>query len=349
MKALFIGLGSIGQRHLRNLFRLEPAAEVSALRHSRTVPVLSDTNQVVLGANIADHYGVTEFDSLEVSLKARPDLIFITNPSNLHCEVAAQALETEAFIFIEKPLSNDWKGVEELAAKEHASGKQRIAVGYQFRFHPALRLVADLLKENSIGRVVGARIVNGEYMPGWHSYEDYRNSYAARRDLGGGALVTQIHDFDYALWLFGNPNSIFAVGGQLSTLEVDVEDSVQVLISCDRDGAVLPVSISLDYLQWPPQRSFSVVGDEGRIDCDLIKNEVRLSNRLHGTEVLHRFPGFVRNEMFLDVMRNFLAFASGKEKPSTDLKSSMASLTVALAAKRSMETSEAIFLSLETR
>jgi predicted dehydrogenase len=344
MRALFIGLGSIGQRHLRNLLSLAPTAKVSALRHSRTVPVLSENNQVVQGADIVRHYGITEFDSLEVSLSTRPDLIFITNPSNLHCEMATLALDTQAFIFIEKPLSNDWRGVEQLAAKERATGVQRIAVGYQFRFHPALRLVSGMLKENRIGRIVGVRLVNGEYLPGWHPYEDYRNSYAARRDLGGGALVTQIHDFDYAMSLFGNPNRIFAVGGQLSSLEVDVEDSVQVLMSCNRDGNVFPVSISQDYLQWPPQRGFAVVGDQGRIDCDLIRNVVTLSNRTLEKEEHHEFPGFVRNEMFMDVMRNFLAFAAGEEEPAVDLACGMASLKVALAARKSMEQSEVISL-----
>jgi predicted dehydrogenase len=201
-----------------------------------------------------------------------------------------------------------------------------------------------MLKENRIGRIVGVRLVNGEYLPGWHPYEDYRNSYAARRDLGGGALVTQIHDFDYAMSLFGNPNRIFAVGGQLSSLEVDVEDSVQVLMSCNRDGNVFPVSISQDYLQWPPQRGFAVVGDQGRIDCDLIRNVVTLSNRTLEKEEHHEFPGFVRNEMFMDVMRNFLAFAAGEEEPAVDLACGMASLKVALAARKSMEQSEVISL-----
>jgi predicted dehydrogenase len=344
VKALFIGLGSIGQRHLRNLLRLEPSVEVSALRYSRSGPVLSESNQVVPGASISDHYSITEFDSIEESFGADPDLVFITNPSSLHCEMASIALDTRAFIFIEKPISNDWQGVEELVAKERTFGVQRIAVGYQFRFHPALRQVAMMLKENCIGQLVSARLVNGEYMPDWHPYEDYRKSYAARDDLGGGSLVTQIHDFDYAISLFGNPNYVFAVGGQLSRLEVDVEDSVQVLMSCVRDSRILPISISQDYLQWPPQRSLSVVGDEGSIECDLISNEVRYSNISKSKEVIHKFRGFTRNEMFMDVMRNFLAFSSGKEEPSTSLTSAIESLRLALAAKKSMKSGEVVFL-----
>ena len=333
MKALFIGLGSIGQRHLRNLLRIAPNTVVSAYRRSRSVPVLSDSNQVIAGANIAQHYGLTEFDSIGASLSTNPDLIFITNPSNMHCEIAMRALDTSAHIFIEKPLSGSWKGVEELAKKECALGEKRIALGYQFRFHPALRLVAEMLQENRIGQVVGARLVNGEYMPGWHPYEDYRSGYAARRELGGGALVTQIHDFDCAMWLFGKPTSVFAVGGHLSSLEIDVEDSVQVLMSVPYAGKSLPVSISQDYLQWPPKRDLSIVGQDGRIDCDLMRNVVSLTNRPLGKEERHDFPGFVRNSAFVDLMRNFLAFAEGKEEPVVDLLGGMASLRVALAAR----------------
>lgn len=337
VKVLFVGLGSIGQRHLRNLMRLKPDCEVTAVRHNRSVPVLSDTNQVVSGVEIADHYNLTEYESLQAALKDKPEVVFVTNPTSLHISVAKQALAAGAFVFIEKPLSHSWEGVQDLLYAENLTGSKRIFVGYQFRFHPALKLVKTLLNQSRIGQIVSARLVNGEYMPGWHPYEDYRLSYAARRDLGGGALVTQIHDFDYALWFFGLPSEVYAVGGQLSSLEIDVEDSVQVLLSCGTDGKLFPVTISLDYLQWPPSRGFAVTGETGRIDCDLLSSVVTVTDRLTGETQKHEYPFLNRNDIFLDELRNFLAFVEGTEAPCIDLATAMASLKIALTARQAMQ------------
>jgi len=344
MKALFIGLGSIGQRHLRNLQSLRPDIEIIAVRRTRTVPVLDSTNQVIQGVTISQQYGITEFDSLDLALAEKPGLVFVTNPSNMHLEAATKALESGAHVFVEKPLSHDWEGVDELLELERSIGEKRIAVGYQFRFHPVMQLVESILDEGRIGELVGARLVNGEYMPGWHPYEDYRGTYAARKDLGGGAIVTQIHDFDYALWFFGLPKKVFSVGGHLSSLEIDVEDSAQVIMSCEANGKPLPVSINLDYLQWPPKRGFSIVGELGTIECDLIKNIVTVSHRPSGKIMNHEFSALQRNDIFLDELRNFLDFSENKDTPVVDLELAAQSLKIALAAKQSIVEGVAVSL-----
>lgn len=338
MKALFVGLGSVGQRHLRNLLTIIPEVEIMAVRSKRSVPLLSNTNQVITSNTIREKYKVNEFESLSEALNKKPNLIFITNPTSLHLETALEALESGAFIFIEKPLSNDWNRVDNLKNAENEFGEKRIAIGYQYRFHPALKLLKKSLVEFRIGELVGARLVNGEYMPGWHPYEDYRQSYAARKTLGGGAILTQIHDFDYAMLLFGEPKIIFSVGGQISDLEVDVEDSVQILMECNNQKNNFPVSISLDYLQWPPVRSISVTGDKGSIECDLTNSILTIFDREHDDVEQHKFPNFNRNDLFINEMKNFLAFSQGKELPMVDLEHGARSLEIALAAFESMKT-----------
>jgi len=341
MKALFIGLGSIGQRHLRNLKKLRPDIDIMAVRSQRIAPVLSDSNQVMNEVNIKDYYQLIEFDSIDKALSCKPDIVFVTNPSSMHVDFAKEALKSDAFIFIEKPLSHNYDGVEELIEIEKNIGINKIFVGYQFRFNPALTLVKKILKENGIGNLVGAQLVNGEYLPNWHPYEDYRLSYASRKDLGGGAIVSQIHDFDYAIWLFGNPQKIYAVGGHLSELEIDVEDSVQVLMQCSG----IPVSIQLDYVQWPPRREISITGDKGSIQCNLITMEVIVNNRITESTKKYDFPNFNRNDLFLDEMKNFLAFANGDEEPVINCIDGANSLRVALAAKSSMTSGNLIKLS----
>jgi len=336
VKALFVGLGSVGQRHLRNLKKLKPEIEIMAVRSLKTSPVLSSTNQVVMNTSIKEHYGLLEFDSLDTALKQKPEMVFVTNPTSMHINVAIKALLNDAFVFIEKPLSHKWAGVEDLIEAEKGYGKKKIAIGYQFRFHPMLKLLKKNLENYSIGNIVSARFINGEYMPNWHPYEDYKASYAARKNLGGGALVTQIHDFDYAMWLFGKPKKLYSVGGQLSNLEIDVEDSVQILMHFEKNKKSIPVSIHLDYLQWPPQRSISIIGDKGSIICNLSTMEIVINDRVNDNIEKHDFSNFDRNQLFLDEMANFLAFTIGNEDPVSDLVNSSNSLKLALTAKKSM-------------
>ena len=344
MKALFLGLGSIGQRHLRNLRRLTgTTVEVLAYRRLRTVPMLDDRMQVVSDGGLNERYGVREIDDLDAALAERPDMVFVTNPSSLHLDVAVKAAEAGGHLFIEKPLATNWTGVE--ALMEIVDRRGLIAtVAYQFRFHPGLRLIKGWLEAGRIGRLVSARLMNGEYMPSWHPYEDYRQSYAARSDLGGGALLTQIHELDMALWLFGRPHRLFCVGGHLSRLEVDVEDSAVILLECRHDTRPLPVTIELDYLQSPPVRGLTIAGDEGRIVWNHFTNTVTLDHRVEGRSEEHRFDRFDRNQMFLDELREFLDAVAGKGRPTVDLRTGAASLHLALSARCSLETGTSVAL-----
>src|SRR5262249_19596141 len=147
---------------------------------------------------------------------------FVCNPSSLHVPVALAALGAGSHVFVEKPLSNNTNNVDVLIAEAKRTGLVGY-VGCQFRFHPAVKDLQRSLETGGIGRVLAVRAVVGEYLPGFHLYEDYRSMYAARRDLGGGVVLTQIHELDYLSLLFGMPRRVFAIGGHLSKLEVDVE------------------------------------------------------------------------------------------------------------------------------
>lgn len=236
MKALFCGLGSIGQRHLRNLRALlGDRVEILAYRQRGLPLVLNPDMTVRAGAQLETTYGVRSFDNLDAALGEGPDVVFVTNPNTLHVPVALAAARAGCHLFIEKPLSHSLDGVAELV--DVVESKHLVAlVGYQFRFHPGLRLIKQVVAEGRLGRLAAAHIVNGEYLPDWHSYEDYRATHPARRELGGGALRIQSHELDYALWLCGMPTRVYAVGGHLSRLELDVEDSVSVLLTCEPDG-----------------------------------------------------------------------------------------------------------------
>ena len=341
-KFLFAGLGSIGQRHVRNLRALlGDGIDIMAHRRLGQSPVLNSDMTIMPHAQVETTYHVRTFTNLDDALAEKPDAVFVTTPNTLHLPVALAAARAGCHLFIEKPLSHSLEGVDELI--EIVERKKLVAfVGYQFRFHPGLRWIKSLHEERRLGRLVAAHIVNGEYLPDWHPYEDYRKSHAARRELGGGSLRIQTHELDYALWIFGMPSKVFAMGGHLSSLDVDVEDSVSILMACKDRGQVVPVQIHLDYCQRPPQRICEIVGDEGKVRFDYYANQVEFHELKSRAHHIVRFEGFERNQMFIDELRHFLQCLNGEEQPIVSLKEGMRSDKIAVAAERSLATGEAV-------
>jgi predicted dehydrogenase len=184
----------------------------------------------------------------------------------------------------------------------------------------------------------------GEYLPGWHPYEDYRAMYASRRDLGGGVLLTQIHEFDYLYGLFGLPRRVFAMGGHLSRLEIDVEDTASVLMECESEGRSLPVRLDLDYLQRPPFRGCTVIGDRGKAVVDfgaLTFQRFDEEGRIAESEVLE---GFQRNDLFVSELTDFLDCVETRRNPCVPLTEGLQSLQMAIGARKSLESGNVVEL-----
>lgn len=335
MKILVAGLGSIGQRHVRNLRTLlGDDLELTAYRVRRTSPVIGADFSADDGADLESAYGIRAFDDLGAALADAPDAVFVTNPNSLHIPVALAAARAGIALFIEKPVSHDLEGVAELI-EEVERRKLPCLVAYQLRFHPGYRLLAQLLDDGWFGNLLGARIEFGEHLPDWHPYEDYREMHVARSDQGGGVLLAQIHDLDLVYALFGMPARVFAVGGKLSTLDVDVEDTASVLLDCG-----VPVHVHQDFVQRPPVRTYEVIGEDGKAVWDHYAGTVTLQRAASEPEV--RSVAIDRNELFLDELRHFLACIEGSESPVVDLRAGVDSLRIALAAKRSLETGDVV-------
>jgi predicted dehydrogenase len=344
MKILVVGLGGIGQRHLRNLRTvLGMDVELIGVDPRREIPVLTDTLQVEAGADLAQKYALTIHPELEPALKLKPQAVFVCTPTSLHMPTALQAARAGCALFIEKPLSHDMRQVDELIGLVEGQNVTAV-VGYQMRFHPCLQRLKALLQERRVGRILSVRAEIGEYLPGWHTYEDYRSMYASRQDLGGGVILSQIHEMDYLYWFFGLPVSVYALGGHYSRLEVDVEDTADILMDFRVDGAPLPVSLHEDYLQRPPSRGCTVIGDVGKIRLDFPSLTVTVTDG-EGRQVENTtFADFQRNSMFLEETKCFLEALQGKPSPLVSLREAAQSLRMALAARESLSSGKVIQL-----
>ena len=336
------GLGSAGQRHVRNLRRLcGPDTEIIAWRVRGLDVVIDDQLHATVGRRLDAAYGLKVVTRLEEGLAAKPDALIVANPIAFHLDAARSAVAAGCSVFIEKPLSHSWDGVEELI---EMSRERRLVtyVGYQMRFHPGLQLVKRLLDEDRIGRVVSAQFHFGEYLPGMHPYEDYREGHAARKAQGGGAVLCLSHELDLAQWFFGMPRQVSAVGGRCSALELDVEDTATILLDCSQDGRPLPVSVHLDFVQRPPRRFCEIVGEQGTIRWDDCEHSVQRFDPAIGAWRIERLQPFDRNQMFLDELAHFLRCLEGTETPLIPAEEGAKALKIALAALAAIETTQGV-------
>ena len=260
--------------------------------------------------NVEAELGVTVFDDLDEALAARPDAVFVCTPSSQHLEIAQRAADAGCHLFIEKPVSHTLDGVERAA--RHRGGEAdwsrwSAASGAITR---ASGGCASCCRRRRSGRSCGAEIDYGEYLPDWHPYEDYRTSYAARAELGGGVVLTQIHDYDLAWWLFGAPRTVTATGGHLSDLEIDVEDTVDAQL----EGGAVPVTRPAELrVAAAAAHDHASTANSGSVTLDLLTGAHQLDAR--DLASAGAFADYQRNQMFMDEVRHFLACLAGRRAP----------------------------------
>ena len=320
MKWLIVGLGSIGRRHLNNLTALGENEIVLYRTHRSTLP-----------DDELSAYPVVP--SIEAALALKPDAVIIANPSALHLEAAIPAARAGCHLLLEKPVSA--KLDQRVTALKQAVDQAGVAtlVGFQFRFHPVLEKLKASLEAGIIGRPLSFRAHWGEYLPGWHPWEDYRQSYAARSDLGGGVVNTLCHPLDYVRWLFGEVQSLYALTDQVSDLDMDVEDLAEITMTFE-NGVV--GSVHLDYFQQPPAHWLEIYGTQGHVRWDGGTGIARIYTAQDDRWVSIEPPnGFERNALFLAEMRHFLSVIKGEVPSCCSLEDGIKSLVLTTAVHES--------------
>ncbi len=318
MKTLIAGLGSVGRRHMRNLVALGETDIVLYRTHKATLP-----DDELAGYPV-------ETDLTEALKNHKPDAVIVSNPTSMHLDVAIPAAETGCAILLEKPIAASMERVDVLQKTVQKNGS-KVLVAFQFRFHPGMVKAKELIQNGEIGRVVSASVHFGEYLPAWHPWEDYRQGYAARSDMGGGVVATQCHSLDYLPWLVGKKvDSAWGFAAKLSDLEVTADDTSKIGLRFE-GGAF--GSLHLDYNQQPPEHEFRIIGTNGTIKWNLADGAARIyrphpnpspSGREAGGEghwdVFPLPAGWERNVMFQEQTRHFIDIVKGKAAPSCTLE-----------------------------
>jgi len=337
-RVLFIGLGGAGQRHLR-LFaeNCTKKTELIAYRSTSKTPVLNSDFTVNNTSSLEELYGVNIFDDFDQAINSNPDLAIISTPSSLHMSYAQLCAEKGINIFLEKPLSDSHKGFKKLYDTV-LTNNLFFQVGFQRRFHPQLKEINNIIKSNGIGSIINVIMTVASYVPFWHPYEDFKDLYACRKDLGGGVLLTEIHEFDLCVWYFGRPTFVTCVGGTYSNVGLDVEDTAHVTLDYNQ----FSVQINLTFWQKHAERSLLIAGEEGSLSWNQDGNVFQV--KTYNDENVRTEKKDISNDFMFDAQLNDIIRNHGANKSTLNLMDSFLSLSIVLAAKKSMKERRSVHL-----
>ena len=340
-KILFIGLGSIGQRHYRNLKKLGLKLKVYCIREKKFSPKLDINNRVIKKKFISIENGIHEI-SKKTSKKLKFHSIFICNPSSMHLQTSLFYANKGNNLFIEKPLSNNMRNVKKLRQTLKVN-KINCAVGFQLRYHPFLKKIKDIIDNKKLGEIRLVDIRNSHYLPYHHKYEDYKKGYAANKSLGGGVILCFTHEIDYANFLFGKPMNIFCYGGKKSKLKLDVEDFAKIKIKYKLKKNNFFVNIDLDFIKKTESRYCKIIFEKGSIFWDLKKDYLIIKNKNEKKiKIKSNFKN--RNDLFLKQLSEVINSFDKNKNPKSNINNGIEALKIAIAAKRSMDLKKTIYL-----
>lgn len=251
MKALIIGLGSIAKKHIQAL-GTNGVTNISALRSSR------DATEVK---------GVKNIYSFKEINKEDFDFFLISNVTSKHSETIEQLIKFQKPLFIEKPVFGEVNSVNETLVKRVLEAKIPTYVACSLRFLDCLQEIKQLLKNARINEV---NIYSGSYLPNWRPGTDFRKSYSARKELGGGVHIDLIHELDYLYWLFGEPTNTTSTFSSKSSLDISSYDYAHYLWGYAHFNA----DVILNYYRKDTKRTLEIVNSEETFLVDLVKNKI---------------------------------------------------------------------------
>ena len=315
-KILVIGYGSIGKRHVENLLSISNFEIIVCTKRD-------DISKLKKHAKV--------YHTIKQCLKEKPDIGIIANETSLHIPTAIKLANAGLDLFLEKPLSNSLKDVEKL----HAIVKKKKLItqmGCNMRFHPCIKKIKSMIEQKKIGRIISAQVQNCSYLPDYHPWEDYRKGYAARKDLGGGIILTQIHEIDYMYWLFQEVENVISMSGKLSDLDITAEDYVSSLLKFKNK---IIGELHMDYFQRPDFRSCKIRGTKGEIYWNSDNNCVNIYNmnkKRWETEL--KVKNYERNFSYIEQLKHFLKCVKHRKETINDLEQGITTLKIALAIKK---------------
>ena len=305
---MIVGLGSIGNRHLNNCLQLG-VQQITIVRRPNSNGHFSPPEQAKV------------VHTLEEALQARPDFVIVANPSHLHASIAVECVEAGSHVLIEKPLGRSIGESETRLAALSKATDRICAMAYCMRHHPAYRQAKQLIEAGEIGDCLYAKAWFEGYLPDWHRWEDYRLSYAALKEQGGGVLRTLDHELDFLNWVLGPAHSVTGKVFNVGHIEIEADDLA--MYSLEHTGGAIS-QVTTSFTRKPQSRGFEFIGTNGTLSCRLEDMKLNHSSKTNPEpKALLTFEGYEINQMYLDLLDDFLSAVLQRQNSVATLDSGL--------------------------
>lgn len=291
MNIVVVGGGSIGKRHLRNLKELN-LGDLFCFRRS-------------LDSSFEEEFFCTVLTQLDEVKKLHPDVLIVCNPTALHLEWIELANQLDIHLFVEKPMVDLESSLDRI--KKSKPNNKVFFIGFMMRFHPLVKKIKELLEGDKIGEVYSARLEFGSFLPYWHPWEDYKDSYASKKELGGGVINTITHELDLAQYFFGEPKKISTIKSNFNNIGIEVEEIAEsTLIYNDK-----LVTLHVDFLQQDYDRRITILGSKGKISWNWHDNLIEIELHKSFNEKIE-LQNFDVNQLYIDELKEFFELIERK-------------------------------------
>ena len=198
LRVAIVGCGGISDLHVRT-FKKYPDVEVIAAVDIR--PERLEWIRKTHG--IAQTFS----DWKQMLRKVRPDAVDVCTPNGVHSPAVIDALNAGAHVSTEKPMAMSPKECEKMIAAA-AKHKRKLAVGFQYRFHPSTRFLSNAREEGEFGKVmfVKCQALRRRGIPNW-------GVFGQKELQGGGPMIDiGVHVIEMAHYVMGSPKPVAASG-----------------------------------------------------------------------------------------------------------------------------------------
>jgi predicted dehydrogenase len=251
LRTAVIGCGLIGTRR----------AGQAAASDASTLALAIDTSESV-ARTVAERFGAASGTDWRRAIEdPEIDAIVVATPNAFLCEIAVAALEGGKHVLIEKPMGRDLADAEAIAAM--ARGSRGVCkIGFNHRYHPALRAAHERYAAGEIGEAIAIRARYGHGgRPG------YENEWRGNPELAGGGELTDqgVHVVDLINWFAGAPDEAFAYLSTAVWPIAPLEDNAFGMLRYE-NGCVATLHTS--WTQWKNLFSFELFGKDGSLTIE---------------------------------------------------------------------------------
>jgi predicted dehydrogenase len=281
MNYAIIGCGLIGKKRLAGL----PAGSKLAVACDTDIKRAEELVQLAgTGRATSDYKDAVTDRGVETVIVATVNAVL--------AEVTAAAIQAGKHVLVEKPGAVSVKQIDELIA---LAEKHRVCVrvGFNHRFHPAIRKARDILDSGVLGELM---FIRGRYGHGGRL--GYEKEWRANPSLaGGGELIDQgTHLIDLASWFLG---TFTQVEGHIATYfwQMQVEDNAFMSL---RTACGQTAWLHVSWTEWKNTFSFEIYGRTGKLHIEGLGGSYGVERLYHyqmkpqlgpPETVIYEFPG----------------------------------------------------------